>query len=411
MKKIVTIVILMFLAPSLYSQIKIDRTVEKEEVKECFIKPKLDSTVDLYAYKKAEQFLGLIGQKVYARHLNRSYNTAYLTLSKIRWKNRLKKIKINGIKYKYGEFIALRNSKEGLDLYEKYIEDKYFKVDSVKFYKGSKIVTADKFDDKVVGDVDIYLSNKNDNIRVIHNSFYFKYFLSVPYFEYLKNKYEGKRFLNNEEGRYSLDESRYSLNVPKTSYFRPASILEKDILVADEVKLKKINDTSSEFEFDFELKAYFKNKNNEIISFGELNLGGNCMKMLCLKLVDLSKYEELITKYGVRASLPTYEERLAEAEKLEQQQKEEKERRLQQQKAERVKERKKNLKKFGKYYGKLINEGKVIVGMSAKMCRAAWGEPDHINRTVTKYSISEQWVYDSGNYLYFENGKLTAIQN
>lgn len=52
------------------------------------------------------------------------------------------------------------------------------------------------------------------------------------------------------------------------------------------------------------------------------------------------------------------------------------------------------------------------IGMSAKQVREStnWGEPIDINRTITKYGTNEQWVYDGYQYLYFENGKLTAIQ-
>jgi hypothetical protein len=41
----------------------------------------------------------------------------------------------------------------------------------------------------------------------------------------------------------------------------------------------------------------------------------------------------------------------------------------------------------------------------------SWGKPKSVNRTTTGYGVREQWVYGDGNYLYFENGKLTAIQN
>ena len=37
-------------------------------------------------------------------------------------------------------------------------------------------------------------------------------------------------------------------------------------------------------------------------------------------------------------------------------------------------------------------------------------KPEDINKTTTKYGTSEQYVYDS-DYLYFEDGKLTSIQN
>ena len=69
------------------------------------------------------------------------------------------------------------------------------------------------------------------------------------------------------------------------------------------------------------------------------------------------------------------------------------------------------IKKYGQYNAKLILAGTVRVGMSKAMCKEAWGEPTKINTTTNKYGQSEQWVYGSDSYLYFENGKLTDIQN
>ena len=45
------------------------------------------------------------------------------------------------------------------------------------------------------------------------------------------------------------------------------------------------------------------------------------------------------------------------------------------------------------------------------MCLESWGKPDDINTTIGSYGTHEQWVYGNGYYLYFENGKLTNIQN
>ena len=58
----------------------------------------------------------------------------------------------------------------------------------------------------------------------------------------------------------------------------------------------------------------------------------------------------------------------------------------------------------------LIAEGKVRIGMSKEACQLSWGKPKKINKTTGSYGVHEQWVYDS-SYLYFENGKLTSIQN
>jgi hypothetical protein len=54
----------------------------------------------------------------------------------------------------------------------------------------------------------------------------------------------------------------------------------------------------------------------------------------------------------------------------------------------------------------------VRIGMTAvEVLASSWGRPSDINRTTTRYGTREQWVYGSRNYLYFEDGILTAIQN
>lgn len=56
--------------------------------------------------------------------------------------------------------------------------------------------------------------------------------------------------------------------------------------------------------------------------------------------------------------------------------------------------------------------GVVRIGMgSAAVKRCGWGEPMEVNRTTTARGVSEQWVYPDHAYLYFENGRLTAIQD
>lgn len=58
----------------------------------------------------------------------------------------------------------------------------------------------------------------------------------------------------------------------------------------------------------------------------------------------------------------------------------------------------------------------VFIGMTDEEVARSWGRPSNINRTVTKYGSSEQWVYDRGGigrgqYLYMENGTLRSIQS
>lgn len=53
----------------------------------------------------------------------------------------------------------------------------------------------------------------------------------------------------------------------------------------------------------------------------------------------------------------------------------------------------------------------VSIGMSEQdVLDSSWGRPQKVNRTIRANYVREQWVYQGG-YLYFENGRLTAIQN
>lgn len=67
--------------------------------------------------------------------------------------------------------------------------------------------------------------------------------------------------------------------------------------------------------------------------------------------------------------------------------------------------------KYGATTWNRILYSRVAIGMSKETCRLSWGEPEDINRTTTQSSVTEQWVYGSGSYLYFTNGVLTTIQN
>lgn len=59
-----------------------------------------------------------------------------------------------------------------------------------------------------------------------------------------------------------------------------------------------------------------------------------------------------------------------------------------------------------------IEEGVARLGMTHETVRlCGWGIPDSINRTITSGRAREQWVYGDGQYLYFDGGKLTAIQD
>jgi len=65
----------------------------------------------------------------------------------------------------------------------------------------------------------------------------------------------------------------------------------------------------------------------------------------------------------------------------------------------------------GKEIADLILRKNVKLGFTTEMCILSWGYPDKINKTTGSYGVHEQWVYGNGRYLYFENGILTTIQN
>ncbi|NLY75727.1 MAG: hypothetical protein GX075_10525 [Firmicutes bacterium] len=58
-----------------------------------------------------------------------------------------------------------------------------------------------------------------------------------------------------------------------------------------------------------------------------------------------------------------------------------------------------------------IKEYKIYIGMNKEMVLMSWGKPERVYRTTTANRVSEQWVYGSSNYVYFDNGVVSAIQN
>lgn len=57
------------------------------------------------------------------------------------------------------------------------------------------------------------------------------------------------------------------------------------------------------------------------------------------------------------------------------------------------------------------NKSEPKIGMTKdEVLNSKWGDPEDINKITTKYGTSEQWVYPDYKYIYFEDGKVTAIQ-
>jgi hypothetical protein len=54
--------------------------------------------------------------------------------------------------------------------------------------------------------------------------------------------------------------------------------------------------------------------------------------------------------------------------------------------------------------------GRPQIGMTRLEAYLGWCRPYSFNTTETAAGVREQWVYEDRGYLYFENGRLVAIQ-
>lgn len=67
-------------------------------------------------------------------------------------------------------------------------------------------------------------------------------------------------------------------------------------------------------------------------------------------------------------------------------------------------------KKFGKINFDTILKKKISLGMTKEEVLRSWDKPKSINEDIFKGHTREQWIYNN-QYIYFENNKLTYIQN
>ncbi len=57
-----------------------------------------------------------------------------------------------------------------------------------------------------------------------------------------------------------------------------------------------------------------------------------------------------------------------------------------------------------------ITRGKVITGMTKEECRLALGLPSEVVKIPTYSGLKEQWIYNTGTYLLFSDGLLSAFR-
>ena len=171
-----------------------------------------------------------------------------------------------------------------------------------------------------------------------------------------------------------------------------------DILLRDDQGhiMAVLSDGESKFTLDIERKPD-----------GNYQIVPNAMQPI---LLSKNKFDEILRKRKEEAE----RERLNNLANQQREAELEKQRKLREAELKRKRQleeerrRQSLIDRYGAEYGKLIFERKVAIGMSAKMCREAWGTPSNITTTITANSKNEVWFYYN-NKLVLHNDKLIKI--
>ena len=365
----------------IFSQISVKTDTENNTI---VVTPKLDSLNDISKYKSSSQFLGLIGAKLYGIPTNK--NNTLLSIFKA-WNVKVKtkqKVKTLYGDYKVGEYMPIYD----LESYQKNIENKYFVVNKIVFFEGlsEKKETSpeiwqsnyNKSTSKNLRNIDIFMKNNEENIEVILSleggEEPTRDFISVPYYEKFKKKFNGKSFLFNELKNYKLKDLEYYKN---SIISEPEKINEDDIYNVESVSFIQDKYNSK---YQLELYILLKNKKGTDLKIPVKDdysiIGPN-------SLVELKKYKN------------DYDYIMIE-------------------KAKVIAERNNTIYKiYGKKIGDKIIAGEIELGMDTLAIMYILGKPDDINSTITNSVKEEQYVYKYSfgtHYYYFKNNKLVTIQ-
>lgn len=366
----------MMMATFGFGQIK----VVSEQIEIPQITPITDSTKNIHNYEgNAEYYLGLIGHKIYVYPINHKSDI---------YKH------IHPGKYVY--YSSEQNKELTREEYDRLMVDKYFTIKDVKFryrksFKDSyQYITPEEWKNNYKKssfdyDVELWLEGV-DNSSYIATGTHFSNFLSVIYYEYLQKKY-----LNEQIIYKSL---QYKIEDFEKIIYPPEQIRDEDIYKVSKIEIVQKNSEKDHLYPDIRFTLQDNNGNTKYI-------------------YDTYKYKTLgIDSYILVKDYTDFLNRYTD---YTNNKKREKEERMKQYEEVAKKERSEKYAKLKIKYGKsvadLMIDGYVRIGWTKQMCRESWGEPETINKITTGYSVSEQWVYSLGSYLYFENGKLTAIQN
>ena len=365
--------------------------VSYSEGKKTAVIPVENFDVNISKYKTAGEILGLVGNRIYALPLNKDYNETGYGYMEIYYLTKEKYKGLNKI-YKPGEYRPVNIKGD----YSNLLAGKYFKVDNIKF-GGDKEISPEKWDEKnkyqsVVSlyGVEIYITDENNNEKFKLESRALNHFVAEKYFENMKSKYLGKTFIKDFY-KYNYNPKKSYKDVYESKYSDPKEIDKEDLTKVVAV------------EYTFSPRLSYPDLELKFDNYPAQNLDR-------FSLTPFDEYQNYYLGYQAYKQKRIEEEKLEKIAKEEQYEKE----RIEQEKIwekQRSEKHARLIKKYGKSIAKEMMDGYVRIGWTKEMCIESWGEPNGINKTTNKYSVSEQWVYEGGSYLYFENGKLVTIQN
>lgn len=199
-------------------------------------------------------------------------------------------------------------------------------------------------------------------------------FMMVPYFAKQKQLYLNKRLVATKD---------FSSPVIDINTAQPITIKSGDVFTCSEISFADTEKSK------YLAPMYFlKNDKGNEVSF----------------ILGAFENESFLTENE-------FLRREAEKKKLDEQRKKEALEHEKRQAQELLAYRNECIKKFGANMGAMVSQGNVALGMTKDMCLYAWGNPIDVNTLQTTGKTTEQWVYNWGTYLYFENGTLKTIQN
>jgi hypothetical protein len=387
-----------------FSQIEIEKP---ESTK--ILKPAFDEKIDLNEYRTAEQFLGLIGKELFYLPENSKYDFFLDKYNSISYIPK-RKFKLNKVKYKPNQLINL--NKRNKELFEFLnIKGNFFVVDSINFFTLSSInkINGIEFNEAqkkhelrsltpgLFGSVDIYTHHKSSNEIIIFDTGVGgdDKLIPVAYFDYLKKKYLNKKIIISKSNIQSLKKIISNIRITRKELFQED--LNDVFTNIDSSKIFQVNKITLK-----EPKENFPAYYSPVFNLKNLNNTVKEIEFWSTKNKIILYNDEFIFKKDSLEKI-----KIAKS-KLKQEQKELQKVNIENKRIERYN---KLMKKYGKNFAETIINNKVSIDMTKEMCRDSWGAPNSINKTTNAYGYSEQWVYGDGDYLYFDNGKLTTIQN